>query len=78
VKEASLDMKQQPSNPANFTKAHPRALGHPQVVYFKALRHLGRNYSYDFMQQLGERVRDIAAMEADLSVPNSTRSSQVE
>ncbi len=62
VREASLDMKVKPSNPAQFTKARHRAWGDSPVVYLKALRHLGRNYSYDFMRQLGERVREIVAV----------------
>jgi hypothetical protein len=72
VQEAMLHMKAKPSNPAQFTKARPRAWGDSPVVYLKALRHLGRNYSYDFMRQLGERVREIVAVEA-VSATNSNR-----
>lgn len=71
VQEASLDMKEQPSNPAQFIKVRPHAWGDSPAVYFKALRHLGRNYSYDFMRQLGERVRATVEVDAAASVPNS-------
>lgn len=78
VQEAALDLKEQPPNPANFTKAHPRAWGGSQVVYFKALRHLGRNYSYEFMRQLGVRVSEIVAEEAAVPVLNSNRQQPLE
>jgi hypothetical protein len=73
VQEALLDMKAKPSNPAQFIKARPRVWGESPVVYLKALQHLGRNYSYEFMRQLGERAREIVAVEAAVSATNSNR-----